>query len=98
MEKNSVFPAGILQPVFYHKHFPRSMNFGGIGVVIGHEITHGFDDRGRLYDKYGNIRQWWDNATIEKFEMKTKCIEDQYSAFVLEQIGMKVNGRSTKVC
>ncbi|EJW71215.1 hypothetical protein WUBG_17878 [Wuchereria bancrofti] len=74
------------------------MNFGGIGVVIGHEITHGFDDRGRLYDKYGNIRQWWDNATIEKFEMKTKCIEDQYSAFVLEQIGMKVNGRSTKVC
>ncbi|VIO93997.1 Uncharacterized protein BM_BM7805 [Brugia malayi] len=91
-----IFPAGILQPVFYHKHFPRSMNFGGIGVVIGHEITHGFDDRGRLYDKYGNIRQWWDNATIEKFEMKTKCIEDQYSAFVLEQIGMKVNGRSTK--
>ncbi|KAL3993800.1 Neprilysin-2 [Acanthocheilonema viteae] len=91
-----IFPAGILQPVFYHKNFPRSMNFGGIGVVIGHEITHGFDDRGRLYDKYGNIRQWWDNATIEKFETKTKCIEDQYSAFVLEQIGMKVNGRSTK--
>ncbi|VDM93643.1 unnamed protein product [Onchocerca ochengi] len=91
-----IFPAGILQPVFYHKHFPHSMNFGGIGVVIGHEITHGFDDRGRLYDKYGNIRQWWDNATIEKFEIKTKCIEDQYSGFVLEQIGMKVNGRSTK--
>uniref|UniRef100_A0A915PRS5 Uncharacterized protein n=1 Tax=Setaria digitata TaxID=48799 RepID=A0A915PRS5_9BILA len=91
-----IFPAGILQPVFYHKNFPRSMNFGGIGVVIGHEITHGFDDRGRLYDKYGNIRQWWDNATIEKFESKAKCIEDQYSAFVLDQIGMKVNGRSTK--
>lgn len=53
---------------------------------------------GRLYDKFGNIRQWWDNATIEKFETKTKCIEDQYSAFILEQIGMKVNGRNTKVC
>ncbi|VDN01916.1 unnamed protein product [Thelazia callipaeda] len=93
---NLVFPAGILQPVFYHKNFPRSMNFGGIGVVIGHEITHGFDDRGRLYDNLGNIRQWWDNATIEKFENKAQCIEDQYSAFVLEQIGMKINGRSTK--
>ncbi|CAK5079861.1 unnamed protein product [Meloidogyne enterolobii] len=72
-----IFPAGILQPVFYSKHFPRSMNFGGIGVVIGHEITHGFDDRGRLYDQFGNIRQWWDNATIVKFEEKAKCIEDQ---------------------
>ncbi|KAK6042790.1 hypothetical protein COOONC_19705, partial [Cooperia oncophora] len=64
----TVFPAGILQPVFYSKDFPSSMNFGGIGVVIGHEITHGFDDRGRLYDNLGNIRQWWDNVTIAKFE------------------------------
>ncbi|KAI3413451.1 NEDD8 protease Nep2 [Globodera pallida] len=91
-----IFPAGILQPVFYSKHFPRSMNFGGIGVVIGHEITHGFDDRGRLYDQYGNIRQWWDNATIVKFEEKAKCIEDQYSNYILDQISMKINGRSTK--
>ncbi|KAL3101001.1 hypothetical protein niasHS_001461 [Heterodera schachtii] len=91
-----IFPAGILQPVFYNKHFPRSMNFGGIGVVIGHEITHGFDDRGRLYDQYGNIRQWWDNATIVKFEEKAKCIEDQYSNYILDQISMKINGRSTK--
>uniref|UniRef100_A0A915DMP7 Uncharacterized protein n=1 Tax=Ditylenchus dipsaci TaxID=166011 RepID=A0A915DMP7_9BILA len=91
-----IFPAGILQPVFYNKHFPRSMNYGGIGVVIGHEITHGFDDRGRLYDNLGNIRQWWDNATIVKFEEKAKCIEDQYSNYVLEQISMRINGRSTK--
>uniref|UniRef100_A0A183V478 Neprilysin n=1 Tax=Toxocara canis TaxID=6265 RepID=A0A183V478_TOXCA len=91
-----IFPAGILQPVFYDKNFPHSMNFGGIGVVIGHEITHGFDDRGRLYDNLGNIRQWWDNATVEKFESKAQCIEDQYSAYILDQISMRINGRSTK--
>lgn len=75
------------------------MNFGGIGVVIGHEIMHAFDDRGecvvndsnanartgRLYDKYGNVREWWDNETIAKFEIKAKCIEDQYSSFYIEQ-------------
>ncbi|VDO96879.1 unnamed protein product [Heligmosomoides polygyrus] len=91
-----IFPAGILQPVFYSKDFPSSMNFGGIGVVIGHEITHGFDDRGRLYDNLGNIRQWWDNVTIAKFEKKAECIEKQYSDYMLEQISMKINGRSTK--
>ncbi|PIC47746.1 hypothetical protein B9Z55_006986 [Caenorhabditis nigoni] len=91
-----IFPAGILQPVFYSKDFPSSMNFGGIGVVIGHEITHGFDDRGRLYDNLGNIRQWWDNATISKFEHKAQCIEKQYSSYVLEQINMQINGKSTK--
>ncbi|CAI4221414.1 unnamed protein product [Auanema sp. JU1783] len=91
-----IFPAGILQPVFYSKDFPSSMNFGGIGVVIGHEITHGFDDRGRLYDNLGNIRQWWDNVTIAKFEEKAECIEKQYSEYLLEQIAMKINGRSTK--
>ncbi|XGW12922.1 hypothetical protein V3C99_013514 [Haemonchus contortus] len=91
-----IFPAGILQPVFYSKDFPSSMNFGGIGVVIGHEITHGFDDRGRLYDNLGNIRQWWDNVTISKFEKKAECIERQYSDYMLEQIAMKINGRSTK--
>ncbi|CAD6198779.1 unnamed protein product [Caenorhabditis auriculariae] len=91
-----IFPAGILQPVFYSKDFPSSMNFGGIGVVIGHEITHGFDDRGRLYDNLGNIRQWWDNATISKFEHKAECIEQQYSSYVLDQIKMQINGKSTK--
>uniref|UniRef100_A0A0K0EV78 Phosphate-regulating neutral endopeptidase (inferred by orthology to a human protein) n=1 Tax=Strongyloides venezuelensis TaxID=75913 RepID=A0A0K0EV78_STRVS len=91
-----IFPAGILQPVFYDKHFPSSMNFGGIGVVIGHEITHGFDDRGRLYDSVGNIRQWWDNTTIKRFEEKAQCIEEQYSNYVLDQISMRINGRSTK--
>lgn len=56
--KNQImFPAGILQPPFYHRYFPKSLNYGGIGVVIGHEITHGFDDKGRLFDKYGNLHK-----------------------------------------
>lgn len=59
-----VFPAGILQPLFYSSNFPKSLNYGGIGVVIGHEITHGFDDKGRQFDKDGNMIQWWNNATI----------------------------------
>ena len=57
-----MFPAGILQPPFYHKYFPKALNFGGIGVVIGHEITHGFDDKGKQFDEQGNINQWWETA------------------------------------
>ena len=60
-----VFPAGILQPLFYSSQFPKSLNYGGIGVVIGHEITHGFDDKGRQFDKDGNLKQWWNNATVQ---------------------------------
>ena len=60
-----VFPAGILQPLFYSRHFPKSLNYGGIGVVIGHEITHGFDDQGRQYDGTGNAVPWWSQQTIE---------------------------------
>ena len=61
-----MFPAGILQPPFYHKYFPKALNFGGIGVVIGHEITHGFDDKGKQFDEQGNINQWWDSSSIFK--------------------------------
>ena len=76
-----VFPAGILQPLFYSRHFPKSLNYGGIGVVIGHEITHGFDDKGRQFDKHGNLKQWWNNATINRFRSQAQCIVDQYSAY-----------------
>lgn len=65
------------------------------GIICLHNDN--FRISGRLYDKRGNIRQWWDNVTIEKFESKAQCIEDQYSAYVLDQISMKINGRSTKV-
>lgn len=74
----------------------RSCNYGGIGVVIGHEITHGFDDRGRQFDKNGNMKQWWNNQTIKRFRERAQCIIDQYSSYVLEDINANVNGRMTQ--
>ncbi|XP_015171080.1 PREDICTED: neprilysin-2-like [Polistes dominula] len=91
-----VFPAGILQPLFYSQHFPKSLNYGGIGVVIGHEITHGFDDKGRQFDKDGNMMQWWNNATIKAFRERTQCIVDQYSGYKLEEVDLYINGRMTQ--
>ncbi|XP_017776001.1 PREDICTED: neprilysin-2-like [Nicrophorus vespilloides] len=91
-----VFPAGILQPLFYSQHFPKSLNYGGIGVVIGHEITHGFDDKGRQFDKEGNMMQWWNNATIKAFRERAQCIIDQYSRYKIEEVGLYVNGRMTQ--
>ncbi|XP_059475395.1 neprilysin-1-like [Neocloeon triangulifer] len=91
-----VFPAGILQPLFYSQHFPKSLNYGGIGVVIGHEITHGFDDKGRQFDKDGNLMQWWNNATIKAFRERAQCIIDQYSKYKLDDIDHFVNGRMTQ--
>lgn len=91
-----VFPAGILQPLFYSRHFPKSLNYGGIGVVIGHEITHGFDDKGRQFDKHGNLKQWWNNVTIDKFRDQAQCIIDQYSEYKLPGIDLFINGRMTQ--
>lgn len=91
-----VFPAGILQPLFFSPHFPKSLNYGGIGVVIGHEITHGFDDRGRQYDKHGNMMQWWNNVTIKAFRERAQCIVNQYSKYKLEEVNQFVDGRMTE--
>ncbi|XP_024945616.1 neprilysin-1 isoform X2 [Cephus cinctus] len=91
-----VFPAGILQPLFYSQHFPKSLNYGGIGVVIGHEITHGFDDKGRQFDKDGNMMQWWNNVTISAFRERAQCIVDQYSRYKLQEVDLYVNGRMTQ--
>lgn len=91
-----VFPAGILQPLFYSQHFPKSLNYGGIGVVIGHEITHGFDDKGRQFDKDGNMMQWWNDATVKAFRQQAQCIVDQYSKYKLQEVNLYVNGRMTQ--
>ncbi|KAH8265503.1 hypothetical protein KR038_009426 [Drosophila bunnanda] len=95
--KNQImFPAGILQPPFYHRHFPKSLNFGGIGVVIGHELTHGFDDKGRLFDCNGNIHKWWTDHSIRGFDERARCIIAQYSNYTVEEVGIVLNGESTQ--
>eukprot|EP00051_Salpingoeca_urceolata_P004939 m.69033 g.69033 ORF g.69033 m.69033 type:complete len:765 (+) comp13948_c0_seq3:113-2407(+) len=88
-----VFPAAILQPPFFGKDHPAALNFGGIGVVIGHELTHGFDDMGRKYDKDGLLHNWWSQSSVANFKEKTQCIVDQYSAFTVD--GNHVNGKMT---
>ena len=92
-----MFPAGILQPPFYHKFFPKALNFGGIGVVIGHEITHGFDDKGKQFDEQGNINQWWDSSSSTSFRDKAMCIINQYSQFLVAEAGTALNGLNTQV-
>uniref|UniRef100_P0C1T0-4 Isoform 4 of Membrane metallo-endopeptidase-like 1 n=1 Tax=Rattus norvegicus TaxID=10116 RepID=P0C1T0-4 len=91
-----VFPAGILQPPFFSKDQPQALNFGGIGMVIGHEITHGFDDNGRNFDKNGNMLDWWSNFSARHFRQQSQCMIYQYSNFSWELAdNQNVNGFST---
>jgi putative endopeptidase len=76
-----VFPAGILQPPFYDPKADDAVNYGGIGAVIGHEMTHGFDDQGRQYDSKGNLRDWWTKEDADKFNAKAGMVGKQYDAF-----------------
>ena len=89
-----VFPAGILQPPFFHKDFPAAMNYGGIGGVIGHELTHGFDDQGRKFAPDGQLREWWEPEAVEQFKEQAECVSDLYSGFEVEP-GLNVNGGLT---
>ncbi|MEE6483800.1 hypothetical protein FKM82_013658 [Ascaphus truei] len=82
-----VFPAGILQPPFFSKHQPQALNFGGIGMVIGHEITHGFDDNGRNFDKDGNMFDWWSNFSAMHFKDQSRCMVHQYGNYTWELAG-----------
>ena len=89
-----VFPAGILQPPFFDKNMDDAVNFGGIGLVIGHELTHGFDDQGRKMDATGNLRDWWTEQDSKEFEKRVSCVADEYSNFVAVD-NLKLNGRLT---
>jgi putative endopeptidase len=85
-----VFPAGILQSPYFDLYADDALNYGGIGMVIGHEITHSFDDQGAQYDKVGNVTDWWTKSDYEKFKAKTQQVIDQYNLFtVLDSVHIK---------
>jgi putative endopeptidase len=89
-----VFPAGILQPPFFDPEYPMAINFGGIGMVMGHELTHGFDDQGRKFDGTGRLTQWWEDSVVERFEEQTACVEKLYDGYEV-QPGLTLNGKLT---
>ncbi|MGD0270171.1 MAG: M13 family metallopeptidase [Candidatus Sulfotelmatobacter sp.] len=91
------FPAGILQPPFFEKGMDDSVNYGAIGMVIGHELTHGFDDQGRKFDAHGNLRDWWTAEDAKQYDERGKCISDEYTQEVPEAgAGVKQNGLLTQ--
>jgi putative endopeptidase len=93
-QNNINFPAGILQPPFFDKSADDAVNFGGIGVVIGHELTHGFDDQGSKFAGNGNLTNWWTDADRQEFDKRTTCVADEYSSFIAVD-EVHLNGRLT---
>jgi endothelin-converting enzyme/putative endopeptidase len=93
-ENNINFPAGILQPPFYDKRLDDAVNYGAIGAVVGHELTHGFDDQGRQFDPQGNLRDWWTPEDAKEFEKRAECFVQEYSKFTpLDDVHL--NGKLT---
>jgi endothelin-converting enzyme/putative endopeptidase len=91
---NINFPAGILQPPFFDKQANDAINYGAIGAVIGHELTHGFDDEGRQFDAKGNLNDWWTAADAKAFDQREQCLINEYSSFTLDG-GIHMNGKLT---
>ena len=79
-----VFPAGILQPPFYDPKADDAVNYGGMGAVIGHEITHGFDDQGSKFDAKGNLKDWWSADDLKNFKERAQCVSDQFDSYVVD--------------
>jgi putative endopeptidase len=94
LENNINFPAGILQPPFYSAKADAAVNFGGSGAVIGHELTHGFDDQGRKFDARGNLKDWWTPTDGKAFEDRAQCFVDEYAGFTAIE-DVKLNGKLT---
>ncbi|KAI1732327.1 peptidase family m13 domain-containing protein [Ditylenchus destructor] len=92
-----VITAGMLQGAFYNSSRSSPMNYGSIGAVLAHEITHGYDNSGRLHDENGNVRDWWHNDTKENFRRKKQCFIDQYNDIeVPDTLGLHINGENTQ--
>jgi putative endopeptidase len=87
-----VFPAGILQPPFYDPNRDDALNYGGVGSVIGHEMTHGFDDQGSKFDAQGNLHNWWTPQDLKNFQERGDCVAKQFDSFVVEE-GLHENGK-----
>jgi endothelin-converting enzyme/putative endopeptidase len=87
-----VFPAGILQPPAFDMDAVDAVNYGGIGVVIGHEISHGFDDQGSQYDALGRLQNWWTPEDLKGFQARTQCVVDQFDGYFIEP-GIHHNGK-----
>lgn len=87
------FPAGILQPPAFSADYVDAVNYGAIGVVIGHEISHGFDDQGAQFDAQGRLNDWWTPADLEKFHAKTGCVARQFDGFTLDDSDIHINGK-----
>ncbi|XP_037555596.1 neprilysin-1-like isoform X1 [Dermacentor silvarum] len=90
-----VYPSAILQGVFYEHGLPRSLNFGAIGMVVGHEMTHGFDDTGSQFDADGALKEWWSNRTSAEFKSRAKCFEYQYGNITDKKANMTLNAKNT---
>ena len=88
-----VFPAGILQPPYFDPTADDALNYGAIGAVIGHEMSHGFDDQGRKFDLHGNLTDWWTETDAKNYTERATCVEQQFSSFRVEQIGLNQNGK-----
>lgn len=86
----SEIPAGFLRGSFYHYDRPKYLNYGAIGSIIGHEITHGFDSEGRKSDKNGNQIDWWQTSTKNKYLVKANCFVQQYNNYAIEETNLKV--------
>jgi putative endopeptidase len=94
-DRNNInFPAGILEPPFYREGRDAAVNYGAIGAVVGHELTHGFDDNGRKFDGQGNLRNWWTETDGRDYEKRVSCVADQYSQYVVAG-DTHLNGRLT---
>ena len=90
-----VFPAGILQPPFFDPNADDAVNYGGMGAVIGHEMTHGFDDQGAQFDAQGNLRNWWSASDLEKFKRGTGLVASQFDSYTVLDTATHVNGKLT---